>query len=423
LNLFLKKLFIIAPHFPPSALPPSQRVRLIVQHAASLGFFPTVFTVEPKYREEMEDPWMTELVGDKFNLVMVDCLDQNKTRKFKIGDLGLRILPFLFFKLRKYIKKDKPDFILYPVPPWYILMIAPLMKRLTGVPYGIDFIDPWVHDLDERERSTKKIISHWISRRMEKHVCKHASIIYAVSQGINDNLIKRYPYLKNKIFITVPYGAEQNDFDALRTQLPITNNDKIVIRYIGALWMDCYKVLDGLMPALAEVKKTIPLQIEFLGTGYASEKLSKKQLDKWIIQYNMKEYTFEQPYRVTYRRAVELTLQSDVLLLMGGMAPYYAASKLMGLLVSKKPFVAFLHEDSFPAKLLLEINFPYVVTYGQSENRLPIHQTKCLTEIIKKAIAEKNTFNGVDISHPVIQANTAFGMTKTFLEPINKILA
>ena len=419
----MKKIFIIAPHFPPSFLPPAQRVRLIVQHAASLGYFPTVFTVDPKYREETGDPWMVDLVGDQFELVIVNCFAQSKARKFKIGDLGLRMLPFLFFTLRKYAIKEKPDFILYPVPPWYILLIAPLIKRLTGVPYGIDFIDPWVHDLDERERSTKKRISHWISRRMEKNVCKYASIIYAVSQGINDNLIKRYPFLKKKTFIAVPYGAEQNDFDSLRMQLPVVHNDKIVIRYIGAIWLDCYAVLDGLMPALAEVGKTLPLQIEFFGTSYAVGKMSKPQLDKWISENDMQQYTIENPLRVSYRKAVELSLQSDVLLLIGGMASYYAASKLMGLLVSKKPFVAFVHEDSFPAKLLHEISFPYVVTYSQSEKRLPIHQINCLTQIIKRAITEKDSFAGVDLSHPVIQANTALGMTKTFLEPINKLLA
>jgi hypothetical protein len=382
-----------------------------------------VFTVDPKYREETGDPWMVELTGDKFNLVTVNCLDQNKTRKFKIGDLGLRILPFLFFALRKRIKKEKPDFILYPVPPWYVLMIAPLLKKITGVPYGIDFIDPWVHDLDDRERSTKKHISHWISRRMEKNVCRHASIIYAVSKGINDNLVERYPFLKEKVFVAVPYGAEKNDFDSRRSHLPPINNDKIVIRYIGAIWVDCYAVLDGLMPALAKTGETLPIQIEFIGTSYAGEKMSKPQLNKWISENNMQGYTFENPLRVSYRKAVELTLQSDILLLIGAMAPYYAASKLMGLLVSKKTFVAFVHEDSFPAQLLLEINFPYVVTYGQSENKLPIHQIKCLTEIIKKAIAEKDSFTGVDLSHQLIRENTALGMTNFFLEPINKLLA
>lgn len=404
-------------------MPPSQRVRLIVQHAAELGYFPTVFTVDPKFREEKQDSWMLKLVGDKYNLVTVNCFDQNKTRKFKIGDIGLRMLPFLFLSVYKHVKKDKPSFILYPVPPWYILMIAPLIKKLTRIPYGIDFIDPWVHDLGPSERGFKKRMSQWIARGIEKWTCNNASIIYSVSQGINDNLLARYPSLKNKTFIAVPYGAEQNDFDLVRDELIISIQEKILIRYIGAIWLDCYPVLDGLMPALAQVSKECPLQIEFLGTSYAGESLAKSQLDKWMKENQMRSFTTENPLRVTYRKAVELTLSSDVLLLIGGMLPYYAASKLMGLLVSKKPFVAFVHKDSFPAKLLSEIGYPYVVTYSNTENDLPSKKNNELSEAIKKAINERQEFTGIDLSHPIIQENTAYGMTKIFLDPITKLLS
>jgi hypothetical protein len=419
----MRKIFIVAPYFPPSAMPPSQRIRLIVKHAASLGYYPIVFTVDPKYREEPEDPWMVELAGNEFKLVTVNCLDPGKTRKLGVGDLGLRVLPFLFRALRRHAKIEKPDFILYPVPPWYILIVAPWVKKFTGIPYGIDFIDPWVHERDKSETSIKKRLSHWISRKMERRVTKHASIIYAVSKGINDNLVERYPELANKVFVAVPYGAEQDDFDSLRAVLPAIKNERILIRYIGAIWLDCYPVLDGFMPALAEVGRSIPLQIEFYGTSYAGEKLAKWQMNKWVIENNMQDYTSENPLRIPYREAVELTLQADLLILMGGMLPYYAASKLMGLLVSRKPFVAFVHKDSFPAKLLTEINYPYVATYSNDAAELPVTRIKELAGIIKKAIEEKDKFTGVDLSHPMIQANTALGMTKTFIEPINNLLA
>lgn len=418
----MKKIFIVAPFFPPSALPPSQRVRLIVNHSTSFGFYPTVFTVDPKYREEVQDPWMLELLKDNYKLVKVNCLDQHKTRKFKIGDIALRMLPFLFFTLLKYCKKDKPSFILYPVPPWYVLTIAPLVKLFTGVPYGIDFIDPWVYKLDPSEKSFKKRASQWIAKRFEKWACKNAAIIYSVSEGINNNLVERIPSLKNKPMIAVAYGAEQNDFELLKNKLPVIAQNKIFIRYIGAIWFDCYPVLDGLMPALAQVAKDLPLQIEFLGTTYAGEAFAKPQMDKWIEENNMQSYTKENPLRVAYKKAVELTLQSDVILLIGGMQPYYAASKLMGLLVSKKMFVAFVHEDSFPAKLLAEVQFPYFVTYSQSKENLPVTKINVVANTLKRAIAEKDTFAGVDLSHPLIKQNTAYGMTKTFLEPINKLL-
>ena len=203
--------------------------------------------------------------------------------------------------------------------------------------------------------------------------------------------------------------------------MPLLKNDKIVIRYIGAIWVDCYPVLNGLMPALASVATNYPLQIEFLGTTYAAGSFAKPQLNRWILANNMQPYTTESPLRIAYKKAIELTLQSDVLLLIGGMQPYYAASKLMGLLISKKMFVAFVHEESFPAKLLSELQFPYLITYSHLEPNLPVKKIQVLAKMIEKAVEERSSFIGVNLTHPLIKQNTAYGMTKTFLEPIKKL--
>lgn len=55
----MKQLFIIAPHFPPSALPSSQRVRLLIRNCKKFGFYPHAYTVNSYYREETNDEWMT----------------------------------------------------------------------------------------------------------------------------------------------------------------------------------------------------------------------------------------------------------------------------------------------------------------------------------------------------------------------------
>lgn len=62
----MTSLFMIAQHFPPSSAPPFQRVRLQAKHGAWFGFYPTVFTVSAKYREEIEDEWLFELLGKYF---------------------------------------------------------------------------------------------------------------------------------------------------------------------------------------------------------------------------------------------------------------------------------------------------------------------------------------------------------------------
>jgi hypothetical protein len=418
----LKNLFIVAPHFPPSSAPPSQRVRLLVKHCSSFGFFPTVFTVAPKYREEIEDAWMCTLLGKDFEEIQVNCLDFRKTRKFGIGDLGLRMIPSLFFALKKEAKKKKPAFILYPVPPWYILVIAPIIKKITGVKYGIDFIDPWVHEEPGSLQGFKHRLAQRVARMLEGWVTQNADIIFSVSEGINDNLRKRHKKLSVKPMYAVPYGAEPGDFSELNNTVSNNVSGKTVIRYIGAIWNDCYPVLDGLMPALAAVHNTLPVQLEFYGTSYGGEGHAKPQLQNWISRHDMQAYTSEQCLRVTYKEALQLTMTADMLFLVGGMQPYYAASKLMGMVVSGKPFIAFVHKDSFPAFFLKKLNYQYLVTYSGDGAELPVTKTEALKNMFVKLIQQKDSFTALDTNHPLIKENTAAGMTKFFIDKISSTL-
>jgi len=411
----LKKIFIIAPHFPPSSLPPAQRVRLMVKHLKSLGWHPHVFTTYSKYREEKEDEWMTELAGNDFDLTIVKALNQKTTRKFGIGDLGLRMISYLLPAIKKAAKKEKPDFILYPVPPWYILLIAPLIKRKTGIPYGIDFIDPWFVGEIPKNANFKKRISQKIARRFEKKAVLKADIIYSVSEGINNNLKSRY-FIESKPLLAIPYGVEPSDF---KIKIENNKNDKTTFRYIGAVWNDAYSVLEPLLESLSIIEKEIPLKIEFYGTSYTGEGLAKLQTNKWIEQFDMQNFMIENPLRVSYKKAVELTMSADIILLFGGMQPYYAASKLMGLVASGKPFIAFLHDDSFPAKFLKQLNYKYILTYSQKE--LPKTKLQELIDIIRELIKEKDNFIKFDLSNPLIQKHTALGMTKSILAPIIKL--
>ncbi|MFM6926778.1 MAG: hypothetical protein ACKOU7_14815, partial [Ferruginibacter sp.] len=328
----------------------------------------------------------------------------------------------LFFALKREAKKKKPAFVLYPVPPWYILAIAPLIKKITGVKYGIDFIDPWVHETAGEQRGIKHRLSQSIARGLEGWVTKNAAVIFSVSQGINENLRKRHPKLAATPMYAIPYGAEPADFTGFDKKETASQNGQVLLRYIGAIWKDCYPVLDGLMPALADVHAMQPLKLEFYGTSYAGEEMAANQLGNWISVLNMQKFTTEQCLRVTYKEAVQLTMQADILFLMGGMQPYYAASKLMGLIVCGKPFVAFVHKDSFPALFLQQLNYPYLVTYSAQEAELPVKKTEALKNMFLHLIQHKDSFKPIDPAHPLVQQNTAAGMTAFFMEKIAAII-
>lgn len=414
-----KKIFIISPHFPPSAMPPSQRVRLLVRHMHELGWHAVVFTVDHKYREEVADPWMVELVGTEFEKVTVPCFDQRRTRRFGIGDLGLRMLPFLFFKLIRQARKQKPDLVLYPVPPWYIMVIAPFVKWFTGKPYAIDFIDPWVQNA-EANKTFKAKASQWLARRLEGFAVKRSSAVFAVSKGILNDIVERYPSVKNKPLIAVPYGVELDDYKYIHVNGIGSLPGKPVLRYIGAVSDSMLRVVKVFMQTLAAVTKQQPLQVEFIGTSYAGIGLVQPRVQFLIDETGMSDWVTEKPARVTYKTALELTKSADVLLLFGDMTPYYAASKLMGLIASQQPFFAFVHEESFPARFLREMNYPYVVEYS-SEQKTPEQQEQAVADCLLHLLKNLSGFTPPDINNPTFREHTAYGMAETFVHTFKKI--
>ncbi|MBX2959501.1 MAG: hypothetical protein KF732_06040 [Flavobacteriales bacterium] len=420
------KLFIIAPHFPPSALPPSQRIRLMAKHCKDLGFETTIFTTQSKYREEKNDFWLSDLVGNRFRLITLKSLNQKITRKFKIGDLGLRFIPFLFFRLIKECRKEKPNFIIYPVPPWYLLIIAPVVKKITGVKYAIDFIDPWVSPETTKNKGVKKKISQFIAKTLEGWVTKHASYIYAVSEQINLDLVNRHPQLKNNVvFRAIPYGVEISDFTSTNElDIPLIKEEPtpLIFNYIGAVWTNSFPVVKELLSALKILKIDFDVQVNFIGTSYAGEGLAKPILTSFINELDLTSFVKEDANRVTYQEAVRLTKSADVLFLFGDMSKQYAASKLMGLIASQKPFFAVLHKESFPFQFLNSFNYPYLIGYSNEENDLPLDKKEEIRTTITELIRNLNTFKPIPLDDAKFLQHTAFGMTKNILTPIKEII-
>ncbi|HCL82705.1 MAG TPA: hypothetical protein DIC22_01965 [Chitinophagaceae bacterium] len=411
-----KIVFIPAPFFPPSAMPPAQRVRLLVRHLHEYGWKPVIFTVDQYYREEAADPWMVEIAGNAFEKIEVSAWDQRKTRKFGLGDLGIRVFLGLYRSMLKQAKKERPALILYPVPPWYIMVMAPLIKRITGIPYAIDFIDPWIYKTSRR--NFKSVASQRIARLLEGRVVKGSSAIFAVSQGILDDLKKRYPSISSLPLIAVPYGVEVSDYDAIPVQPKV--NSEILIRYTGAISENMLIVVDSLLKAFKKLSETLPVRVIFTGTSYAGIGLTKPVLAELIAKNGASDFVVENPARVGYREALEMNKQADMLLLIGDTTPYYAASKMMGLVASGKPFFAWVHADSFPAQFLEELQYPHRLFFqtGELGDENKISQ---LAEALSYSIQNRDRFIPVSLENPVFNKFTAKAMTKTFADTFQKI--
>ncbi len=125
--------------------------------------------------------------------------------------------------------------------------------------------------------------------------------------------------------------------------------------------------MDSLLNAFKKVNKSLPVRVIFTGTSYAGIGLAKPVLSELISKNEVADFVTENPARVGYREALEMNKQADMQLLVGDTTPYYAASKMMGLVASGKPFFAWVHADSFPGKIPGGITISHIVWFFRTE--------------------------------------------------------
>lgn len=303
----MKKILIIYPHFPPSNLAGVHRPRLFAQHLKSFGWEPVILTVHEKFYEEELDWNLHKLLTSEIRIEKVNAFKITKPRL--IGDIGLRG----FFQLRKkalqLLKSEKYDFVYIPIPSFYVALIGPYLKKKTGVQYGIDYIDPWVHHFP----GSKKIFSrHWFSTHLAKWLepkaVGKADLITGVAEGYYQGVIDRNPDLINTCkFGAMPYGGEITDHimvNRLNIQpyLFEKKSNKIQIVYAGAMLPKAYAPLEAIFQSIADnIQLFENVEFHFIGTG----KLSNDP-----FSFNIKPYS----ENITFGKKLFLNIPKEFLI-------------------------------------------------------------------------------------------------------------
>ena len=126
-----------------------------------------------------------ELIPENQHIEKVRAFPVSKPRL--IGDIGLRA----FFQLRHraldLVRDEKIDFVLIPIPSFYTSLIGPYLFRKTGVIFGIDYIDPWVHNFPGSNKMFSRIkVWPWEQKR-----CPGSAVVFFVPAGGSQKLYTR----------------------------------------------------------------------------------------------------------------------------------------------------------------------------------------------------------------------------------------
>ena len=373
----MKQVLIVSPDFIPHDYPSSLRIMNFVRHLMHFGWQPTVVTVKPECYEFSSDRGNGQLLPQSVEIIRTSAFPSKLTRKVGIGDIGLRSLWYHWREVSRLCQRRKPDLLFISIPPYFSAILGRMIHDTYGVPYVIDYIDPWVTlnywKRSDIKRTLKRNLSYKLSRILEPFVLRHVSHIVGVSKGTTDPVISRYSWLEEKDATEIPYGGEGADFDYVlqnrRVNRIFNPNDGLIhVSSVGRAGEE-FPSLEAIFQAFKLALKRSPkifsrVRFHFVGTTYAPEGNGHYQVLSTAERIGLKNFVDEYPQRVPYLDALKILLDSRALLALGSGQPHYTASKIFHYILARKPLLAVFHEASSVVRILEETRAGQTVTFN-----------------------------------------------------------
>lgn len=375
----MKKVGIVAAHFVPSNLAAVHRARLWSLHLREFGWEPVIVTTDWNYYEETPEPGLLELLPPDLKVIRTRAFGTKPVRL--VGDIGLRAFWWHYSALCGLAQRKEMDFLHITIPSFYSACLGRLVHRRFGTPYGIDYIDPWVHQFPGSERRFSKA---WgatqIAKILEPWAVRDAALITGINRAYYEGVLQRNPKLARRAVLgAMPYGGSEKDHEHVRThpRLPAlfaAHQGKFNFIYAGAMLPKAYVVLDRLLDALVLVRQKRPclpgqFHMHFVGTGKSPNDPAGFNILPRIERLGLLDCVSEYPQRLPFLDVLNHLHAASGILVLGSTEPHYSPSKIFQSVMSRRPIFALLHGQSTAVPILNDTKAAQIVTLD--EKNLP----------------------------------------------------
>ncbi len=423
----MKKILILYPHFPPSNLAGVHRPRLFAQHLPSFGWSPIVLTVHEDYYEELPDHNLEKLLPGALRIEKVKAFRITKPRL--IGDIGLRAFFQLYKRAKQLIQSEEIDFLYIPIPSFYCALLGRWLHSATRIKYGVDYIDPWVHQFPG---SDKLFSRHWLSTRiarfLEPIAIKKAAWITGVAEGYYKDVLVRNPHLlAQSVFGAMPYGGEKTDHDKIKemnigSYLFKSKAGKLQLVYAGAMLPRAFEVLEEVFKVIQKETTLFEnVEFHFIGTGKRVDDPGSYNIKPLAQRYGLwNSIVFEYPQRIPYLSVLAHLDKADAVFILGSTEPHYTPSKVYQGILAGKPVLAVLHEKSSAAKVIEEANAGKVLPFDGLEDidSIGLHFARTFSQF-KNYLSG---FNPADVDPVAFNKYSARAVTKQLADLLDQAM-
>lgn len=343
----MKKVLIIAYHFPPLAGPGSERALKFVKYLPMFGWQPTVITTTNKnywwYDKSLlnEIPKNTrisrafepeliylESIADKLKLLR---LFKYLKTNFIIPDESITWLPFALKKAKRELRRDNYRIIFTTSPPPTSHIIGYLLKKHFNIPWIAEYRDLWTLN---PEYNTNKKLYHF-EVKLERNIIKNTDVTIHTSKTNRQRFVNHFKTVKQNSEVIY------NGFDINYDNINLKQNTHIfTITYTGSFYgkRSPAKFLKALKSFIKE-NGLKPGSLKFIFYGR-----TEYDLPGLINSYSLKDFVkINDP--VPAYKLQDIYSKSDVLLLiLPSNDPGAITKKVFDYMATRKPILAIVPE-------------------------------------------------------------------------------
>jgi len=372
----MKRVALVSGHFAPSNLVGAQRARLWSRYLPEFGWEPVVVTGDPARYEERPDPDLEHLVAPDVQVIHAPTMPTRPVRL--VGDIGIRAFWGCYRVLAGLAAQGRIDFVMVTIPSNFLAPVGRLIRRRHGVPFGIDYQDPWINRWPGVDVPFSRAwASYRLSTLLEPWAVKDASLITGMAPGYISGMLERNPKVgETAVVASMPMGIAPEDYEFVRNldRRPFLfqpGDGRFHMIYAGALLPAGIVVLDAFLAGLKELKAVSPdvasrLRVHFIGTGSSPDDRAGHQVRPRAERMGVGDLVEEQPQRIGYVDALNHLARSDAVLVLGSTEAHYTPSKVFQALLSRRPVFAMLHKDSTSVDMLRSKHAGSVLTLTEA---------------------------------------------------------
>jgi glycosyltransferase involved in cell wall biosynthesis len=246
-----------------------------------------------------------------------------------IPDQWATWIPIAIFLGLWCIFKNRPSIIYSTSPSPSTLLIGYILSNVTGLPWVVEFRDPWMLNPFRKVRPFRWMESFetWLERII---LCK-ATHIVVTSELYKLEILNRYSQIDRDSISYIPNGFDPEDFSGVTPH----QFEKITIVHAGNFYgaRSSTPFLRALRMAIDEIPlMKVNLQVLFIGQRDCASAQTIMELELGNI--------VEQKGVVSHRQSIEFMMGANILLLVPGPGNGTMPGKTFEYLAARKPILA-----------------------------------------------------------------------------------